>query len=203
MPQFTWDAATIGAWGVNLFTVVEGIGLYLQIRQIWRARSGASVSVGMMLFLTTLCLSAIVYGLTAQRGPLIFNGLVLGLGFGAVAVGLWRFKGYRPWERWFGIGLLISIGLMLLTGHHDRWYFLYSTGSAVALCLQPWEIWRKQDAGIVDIRMLLLFEVSNTFWVVYGYAVRDWVLMTLCPVYVAVLGLTIILWLIYRPRRRR
>lgn len=200
MLQFHWNAETVGVWGCNLFTVVEGFGLFFQIRQIWKKRSGESVSVGMMLFLTTLCVSSIVYGLTYHRRPIVFNGTVLGIGFSAVAVGLWRFKGYRPWERWFGLGLVASLAAMFITGHFDRWYFLYSAGSAAALALQPLEIWRKRSSGVVDIRLLLLFFTSNTFWVIYAFAVRDWVLMSLCPIYVLTLGLAIALWWKFRQR---
>lgn len=200
MFQFHWDAETVGAWGCNLFTIVEGIGIFFQIREIWRKRSGASVSVGMMLFLTALCVSGVNYGLTYHRIPIVFNGLVLGFGFATICLSLWKFKGYVRWERIFGAGLVASLVTMFLTGHADRWYFIYSAGSAVALALQPWEIWRSRSAGVVDIRLLTLFLVSNTFWVIYAYAVRDWVLMSLCPVYVATLGLSILLWWIYRPK---
>ncbi len=158
------------------------------------------MSVGMMLFLTSLCTAAVIYGWTSKQPPLVFNGLVLGLGFGIIAIGLWKFGGYRAWEYWFGALLLASLAGMVLTGGHDRWYFVYSCGSAAALTLQPWEIWRKRDAGVVDIRLLLLFEASNMFWVVYAYAIRNWVLMVLCPVYVVILLVAIILWLIYRRR---
>ncbi len=195
-----WNAETIGIWGCNLFTIVEGFGLASQIRTVWQKRSGESVSVGMMLFLSTLCASAIIYGRTFHRPPIVFNGIVLGIGFLVLLFGLWKFKGYERWERWFGLSLLASVALMLFTGHYDRWYFLYSAGSAVALTLQPWEIWRKRSAGVVDIRLLALFFFSNTFWVIYGYAVHDWVLKILCPTYVAIIGVTIVLWWIYRPR---
>lgn len=194
------SAETIGVWGINFFTVLEGLGLISQIAVIWRQRSGASFSVGTTLFLITLCGSSVIYGLSHHRPPVVYNGLTVGLGLTIISILLWRFKGYLRWERWFGFGLLLALAGMLITGHHDRWYCAFSMLSAGSLLLQPWEIHKNRSSGVVDIRMLMVFEISNIFWVLYGYTIRDWVLMLMSPIYTAVLGLTIVLWWIYRPR---
>ncbi len=194
------NAKTVGEWGCNSFTVVEGLGLFSQIRKIWQKRSGASVSVGMSLFLMALSISAITYGWPNQMWPLVINGAVLGLGFGVIALSLRKFKGYNRREEEFFFALLLSLLSMLLSHHLDRWYFVFSVGSVVALLLQPIEIWKRKSSGVVDVRLLWLFLASNTFWVIYAYAIQNWVLMALCPFYVAVLILTIVMWRIYRPR---
>jgi hypothetical protein len=196
-----WDAETIGIWGCNFFTVVEGLGIVSQIRAIWKRRSGESVSVGAMLFLCAVSLASITYGMTYGRLPLVVNGITLGIGFGVITIGLWKFKRIRRLEKWFGISLAVTLLLMLVSNHYDVWYFLYSICAAAMLVLQPWEIWRNRNAGVVDIRLLAVFFTSSIFWVVYGFAVSDWVLMILCPTNVAILGLAITLWWIYRPSK--
>lgn len=195
-----WNAEMIGVWGIYAFTAVEAVVLRNQILKIWRERSGASIPVGNTMFVVALCCSAVIYGLTHNRPPIAINGFVVGLGFGIIAVGLWCFKGFQRWEWWFGGLLVLSLFGMLLTGHHDRWYCGYSILSAATLILQPWEIWHNKSTGVVNIGLLLAFEASNIFWLIYGYTVRDWVLMLTSPIFTVIISFTILLWWIYRPQ---
>lgn len=200
MDALQLNAVTIGAWGINFFTIAEGLGLWAQVRTIWRKRSGASVSVGSNLFLTGLCLASIIYGQSAQRPPITINGLVLAIGLAITCVGLWRFKGYQRWEKYFAAFLATLLCLMLVTGHHAQWYFVFQLGGIISLVLQPWEIWHNKSAGAVDVRTNLIFLSGTLFWVIYGYAVKDWVLMTVCPGYLLIQISIVVLWWIYRPR---
>ena len=196
-----WNAASVGFVGTLVFTVVEAWGLLQQNKAIWRSRSGRSVSVTWFSYFAALSFAYGVYALTIGSIALVFNGFVLALFHAPIIVGLWKFKGFSRVEKFLGACFLAAMAVTILTPAKDWFVLLFSFGSIVSYLAQPLEIWRRKSSGVVEIRLLAVYFVSTSFWVLYAFAVGNWVLRITCPAYLVILGATIALWFRYRPAR--
>lgn len=201
LTQFGWNAVTISFLGTALFTLVESWGLWHQNKAIWKQKSGQSVSITWFSFFTATVVVVFVYGITINSIALIFNGLLLTLFHLPVLVGLWKFKGFNKAEKLLGVGLLVALAVMLATPIKDWFFLIFSFGLIASSVMQPIEIWRNKDAGVLEIKLLVSYLVSMSFWLVYSYAIRDWVLQIVAPLYLAVIVLTVAFWFRYRQPR--
>lgn len=200
LQQFGWNAVTVGFVGAVFFVLVELWGLWLQNRAVWRAKSAQSISVACFVYLAALFMSGFIYGVETKSIALM-TSLPLSLIHIPILLGVWKFKGFSGTEKFITAGLAVVLVVMAIAPAKDWFFLLFSLGSAAALVGQPYEIWKNRDAGVVEITLLLVYLVSTVFWVIYGYAIHDWVLRITTPIYLAILVLTAVLWFRYRPRR--
>ncbi len=195
-----YNAATIGFIGTAMFTILEIWGLWQQNKTIWKnpEKRGASVSIPWFsCFATGMTVSAI-YGVSINSVALIFTGVSLGLMHIPILIGLWKFKGYSRFEKILCLLFLGVITAMAYTSAKNWFMLIVSFGGAVFSLAQPYEIWKKKDAGVVEIKLLIVYLLGTFFWIIYSFAVGDWVLEILNPSYFAILALTTILWFKYR-----
>jgi uncharacterized protein with PQ loop repeat len=197
LQEIGWNAVTL-SFIATFVTLVIGLwGLWKQNRTIWRMRSGESVSVIMYSYTTAFFIAAAVYGL--QTGSLaltanLFRLLLLV----PIMVGLLKFKKFRPWEKVLSV-LFIGITVAMLLLPHKDWLFLaLCVCSWVSIVTQAVEILHKGEIGAVDVRMLWTMLVTASAWLVYGFAVHDWVLMATNPIYAAIVAITVAIWYVVR-----
>jgi uncharacterized protein with PQ loop repeat len=197
LENFGWNILTIGFLGTIFFTFLEGWGLWQQKKAIWDNRSGKSVSVAMFSYSAVLFAAVFVYGLSENKIALWFNGLLCFVQI-PILIGLWKFKGFKKKERYLGIFLLSCLTTMIILPYKDWFFLLLSFGFLAAKITQPIEICREKSAGVVEIRLYIIYFVSSFFWMWYALATGDWVLKILCPIFFVILITTIILWAKYR-----
>lgn len=193
-----WNAVTIGFIGTVFFTLITLWGTLKQNSAIWQKKSGVAVSVPLFIYLTAMFTNAFIYGLRLGSLALIINGL-LAIAHLPILIGLWRFKGMTSGQMVFGLLLIMALGFMIFSPYKDIVYLTFSCGAVILLITQPWEIWQKKTAGVVEIRLLVIYLLSNTFWTIYGYAINNWVMKITCPTYVVLILITITLWFKYQP----
>lgn len=197
LEQLGWNAVTIGAVGAILFTILEAWGLWQQKKTIWNNQSGKSISVVWFLYFANQFVVIFIYGLSMKSITLTFNGL-LSLIYIPIIIGLWKFKGFKRSEKILGLFLLLTSMIMVIVPFKDWVFLVMSFGSLLASAMQPYEIWKNKNSGVVEIRLLTVFLISTLFWIIYGYAINDWVLKIVCPMYFTIVSITMFFWFIYK-----
>ena len=69
-----YNALTISFIGTVIFIVLEGWGLRIKNRSIWRNKSGESISVILFIYLGCLFITVSIYGCCIKSIAAIFNG---------------------------------------------------------------------------------------------------------------------------------
>jgi len=195
-----FNALIVGSVGTIFFTFLEAWGLWRQNKLIWKEKSGESVSVGWFSYLGFLFLTLIVYGYSVKSISIVINGLVLGPLHFPILLGLWKFKGFSHREKLvFTISAMMLLAMILLPWKNIV-FVVINFGTIISLSLQPWEIWKNKNAGMVEIRLISVYFVSTVFWVIYAYFLGEWALKIITPIALFLFGLTIFFWLKYRKK---
>lgn len=197
-----WNVLTFGFIGTLVFALVEAWGLWKQNKEIWRQKSGQSLSVTWVMYGAFLLMAGALYGTSIGSIALMAAGTLIGLMHLPVLVGLYKFKGYTRWNHALLISLFVALWFMRESPHQDWFFLAFSFGSIASSVMQPYEIWRNKDAGVVAIQFVLAFLASTVFWVIYAFAIGDWVLMIISPAYLVILTATLCLWAKYRNSTR-
>ena len=198
LENFGWNVVTIGFCGTIFFTLLAAWGLWQQAKKIWLNKSGQSVSVFWFSYNIFLFSANVVYGYSIKSLALIFNGALLSLMYLPVVIGLAKFKGFRPFQKWLFVLYLGLIILMVIVPIKSQMYLLFSIVNIIALITQPWEIMKNKNSGMVEVRLIVVYLASTMFWVAYAFAIKDWALQIICPTYLIIWIATLILWKKYK-----
>lgn len=195
-----WNVPTFTFLATLFFAVLGAWGLAQQAREIWRQRSGASVSVVWMSVFFFMFVSFFIYGLERRSLALIIQGCCRVPLYVPLLLGLWRFKGFTRRECAVFLCLLVVLVFLVCVPPVSLKYFFFSYLGLAVTVLQPWEIWRAKKAGVVSLKLLTVYVGSTVFWTLYGLAFRDSTIFITALSYVVVYLVTIWLWLRYRER---
>jgi len=203
LTRFGWNALTMGFLGTIFLTGVCAWGLWQQKKAIWRDPSCQSISIIWFCYVATIYLTGLIYGWSINSLALMFNGLVLGLFHIPILWGLWKFKGFSRLEKTFALCLSIVIITMIVTPWKD-WFFLISIfGNIFFTLTQPYQIWKNKNAGVVEIKLLSVYLLNSAFWLIYSYAINDWVLKIVNPIGLITIILTIVVWYRYHKETKK
>lgn len=197
LQQLGLNAVTVGALGVIFFAFVQAWGLWQQKKTIWKNQSGQSISVTWLSYFTCLDVVVFIYGWSINSIAMMVNGGLIFL-YVLIMIGLWKFKGFSKLEKFLGICLLIVIVVTIFIPAKDWMFLIVSFGSILSLIMQPYEIWKNKNSGVVEIKLIIVYLISTTFWIIYGYTINDWVLKIICPSYFVIFSITVCFWFIYR-----
>ena len=173
---FGWNALTFSFFATVVFAILGAWGQKDQMKCIWSEKSGIQKS----------SLALIIGG--ALRVPFLFG----------ILLGLWRFKGFTLRERGVVVALALGLLYMPFSSYRGVIFLIFTYLGVAATLLQAWEIWEKKSRGVVSIKMLVVYNTSVMFWVIYGLALDDKKVFVMGLSYVIAYTLTIILWLVYR-----
>jgi uncharacterized protein with PQ loop repeat len=198
IPYFAWNAETIGFWGTIALTIVRLWGLWRQNKAIWVNRSGKSISVPLFSYSLFAFAIVTIYGLSIKNFAFVFNGVLHTIIYAPILIGLWKFKGFTKLEKILIISFLGTTLLAAILPHKDVFFFGSSVGNVVVSFLLPMEIYRNKNRGVVSIQFLWVSLINSSFWTLYGFAIKDWVLEITCPIFLAIAIVTILLWFKYK-----
>jgi len=196
--QFGLNVVTIGFVGTVIFALVEAWGLWEQNKTIWASRAGESVSVTWLTYFFAASCAYVVYGISTREIAPAFSGFVAGVLHIPILVGLWKYKGFKRWEKVLFSLFMFSLASMMLMPFKDWFFLVFAFGTIISLVMQPIEIIQNRNSGQVEIRLLLAYLGSTFFWTVYAYAAHDWVLEIVAPGQFVTLAVTAIIWFVYR-----
>lgn len=165
-----WNTFTVTAQLLAVFTITETYGIVVQGREIWRERSGASVSVTTNLFFFSFFFVAAIFGWYEKSAAMVFNAVVTGVAQIPIVIGLLRFKGFTRQE-WLSAALFgAMMGWEVYTPHKSFWYLVFSFGLWYSLYMQLKELWDSGKTGVLNGQLLLVFLVSSGTWTAFAFA---------------------------------
>ncbi len=195
-----WNAVVVGSFGAIIFTFIEGWGLWKQNQAIWRGKSGESVSVSWFSYFLFALAAFFFYGIHIHGIAAMFNGVALTLVHIPILLGLWKYKGFAKWEKVQFFCLALMVPAMAFLPWKNEVFTIVSVGIIYSLATQPLELWKTKKTGAVEIKLLVVYTLSTAFWVIYAFAINEWVLEILTSVNLFLLGLATLLWFKYRAR---
>jgi uncharacterized protein with PQ loop repeat len=193
-----WNLKTVGFGGTIFFTLLSCWGLYQQSRKIWHHESGQSVSALWFSYNIFLFAVNIVFGHSQRSFALMINGCLCSLMHLPLLIGLEKFKGFSRLEKLLMVLYGFLFLFMIAMPFKTALYLVFSFGNAFAQCMQPWEIWRKKNSGMVEAKLLMVYWSSSVFWIIYAIATKNLALEIICPVYLVILTVTLALWKKYQ-----
>lgn len=193
-----WNAVTIGFLGTVVFTILQSWGVIKQAIKIWKEKSGLSISVILFYYNLFGFSVALVYGLSSKSLALILIGSAMFVTHVPIIIGLFKFKEIKLSEEIIFIVLFMLAFINIFLPYKDIFFFGFNFGTILVLLLQPYEIWKNKNAGVIEIRLILVFLLSTIFWFIYGVAINDWVLKIATPCFFMLHSSIIILWYIYK-----
>jgi len=192
-----YNSLTVGTIGAFTFLIFETWGMYKQAKKIWDDRSAGVLSVHWFGYVAGFMLACVPYGIAIKSATITTAAVVVFIFHLPILWGIYIFRGYKKHEV-IGLWLYaLMLPAMVLLPWIDIVYLACSMGTIWAFASQPWEMWRAKDRGEVEIQMIVIFLVSFTFWTIYAFAVQAIALMILNPFLLAILVVTIILWMYY------
>ena len=181
-----YNALTISFIATAVFTVLEGWGFWMQNLSIWRSKSGASISVSLFIYFCCLFITVIAYGFYIKSIAAIFNGM---LGFLHVPIlfGLWKYKGFTKLETGALCIFPLMVPAMISLPWKDLMMISLLFGTIVPLLMQLYEMWRAKSAGVLNARFIGILIISTAFWVIYAFAIENWVMEVIYPLTLVIL----------------
>ena len=195
---FGWNALTFSFFATVVFAILGAWGQKDQMKCIWSEKSGKSVAVNSFSVIFALFVSFVIYGIQKSSLALIIGGALRVPFLFGILLGLWRFKGFTLRERGVVVALALGLLYMPFSSYRGVIFLIFTYLGVAATLLQAWEIWEKKSRGVVSIKMLVVYNTSVMFWVIYGLALDDKKVFVMGLSYVIAYTLTIILWLVYR-----
>lgn len=176
--EWGWNLLTVAAIATFVIILLQATALILQSRRIWKKENGDSVSVTWISLFGFTFFTFAIYGIHKQGLVMLVNGL-LGLLHFPILIGLWKYKRIALSEHVVTVVCVFMIPAMVLLPQKAALLFVFMSVSNCSLLAQAIEIYRKEDVGAVDIRLIMTYLVGAGFWIVYSSAISDYVLMTL------------------------
>ena len=197
-----WNALTVGTIGALILLIVESWGMVKQIQKMWADQSAGVLSVHWFGYIAGFMLACVPYGVTIKSGTIVLAASTLFVLHVPVLWGIYTFRGYTRNEALGLIAYALMLPVMIWLPWINTLYLAFSIGTVWAVATQPWEMWRKQSRGEVEIRLVLALLISVTFWSIYAFAVNALALMIMNPLLGVLLVITLVLWLRY-PKEAR
>ena len=208
--NFGLNTTTITAAAIICISVFQAWGMGNQVREIWKHRSGDGLAVPWLSYSTWFFVAALVYALHTRSGAMLINASVMMTGHLIILIGTWRFKDWTRNEKWqTTIYAMVPVTVAISPSWQvtslgmpgkDAAFLACSFFNIYAVATQPWEMWRKKTAGIVDPRLVGVHLLAVAFWSVYAFHIEALALQILNPALFVLFSLTIVLWFLYHTR---
>jgi len=198
--NFGLNVLTISAIATIMFSFVKGYGIVKQGNEIWKKKSGESVSP--IFFFYNLFFFSIffIYGIEEKSLAIICNGSLF-LFYIPILIGLKKYKGFSSREI-FGAMIMSLVIPAVFFFDKRQVVFTFSLIAVVAVIAQTKEIWKTKNFGAFSLKYLQTFFITSIFWSVYYTVTKNWLLLTLNIAETTALGIALILEKKWRKPKR-
>lgn len=196
--KFGWNLFTFFSLGNIFFAFVSAWGLWQQSQKIRQNKSADSVSLFWFSYNIFLFSSGVIYGWAIKSVVMMSTSSFLALMHIPLLISLAKYKGFNEIQRSFFFLYFALLILMATVAQKELLYLVFSFVNIAAMATQPWEIFKKKNAGTVEIRLQIIYFFSSCFWLAYAIMMKAWVLEIIIPIYLCLLALTVVLWKKYQ-----
>lgn len=199
-----WDWSSCGLTFSLVITIWAAYEMLRQAVHLWSQpeMKGESLSynANAYFFITNIVVG--LYGWHFHKLALFINGGFMSLMYLPVMVGLFKLKPLKRLET-LVLSPTLLIALIISVTHRSllkEMFFILSLGGLLFQLAIPWEIFRNKERGVVRVQVFVPFIFSTMVWWGYAIVTHDPVLIWTSPMYLAVLTVTIAVWLRYPNR---
>lgn len=148
--------------------------------------------MSLFIYFGCLFITVIAYGYYIKSIAAIFNGM-LGFMHLPILFGLWKYKGFTKLETGALCVFPLMIPAMIFLPWKDLLMISLLFGTIIPLAMQLYEMWRAKSAGVINARFIGILIISTAFWVIYAFAIENWVMEVIYPLTLVILILIFVL----------
>lgn len=204
---------TISIIATVFFAILQAWGLRKQNKLIQDKESGKSIAAIWFICSALNFVAMFIYGLFvyghSQIIPdtlpiygvgLMFNGGLLFLFHIPILRGLAKFKGFSIIEKRIFLVGVVGIIVMILLPIKAVMFLVFAFASIAGLVMQPLEILKEKSAGVVDIKLILIYTIATAWWLIFSFWLGKGELVPkiIFTTALTILFITTVLWFRYR-----
>ncbi len=193
-------------WGYNyitffslaavLFVILEGWGFLRQNKKIWKNESAESVSINMFIYLMYLLLAFLIYGFFSKELTVILYGLLF-IFVIPILAGLKKYHWFTLSNKVVFAVCMLVILIMILFPVKEIIFILFLLGSNFFLILQPWEMLKKKNNGVLDVGLIIIYLAGTLVWIFYSFFIEDKIIFITSLFTLAIFCIIVFLWFYY------
>jgi len=198
--NFGLNWLTASAIATIIFSFVKGYGIAKQKKEIWKNKTGESVSP--IFFFYNLFFFSIffLYGVEEKSIAITCNGSLF-LFYIPILIGLKKYKGFSLREIFGAIIMSLVIPAVFFFDKRQV-VFAFSLVAVMAIAAQFREIWKTKSFGAFRLEYMQTFFVTSIFWDVYYAMTKNWQLLALNIAETIAFGIALILEKKWRKPKR-
>lgn len=196
--QFGWNVLTLSFLATIFFSLWGLVGLWDQVRKIFKKRSGEAVSGMWFICAAALFGAELVYGFSINSAALIILALCRFPLHIPILIGLAIYKGFTRFEWFVLIAMSVVLVVMLFVPFKGSIFLVISMGVLIPTAAQPYEVWRLKSVGTLSIHLIVVYLTSSVFWAIYSFTAGDVFLVAFFLLSIIIFSCTVGLWFKYR-----
>lgn len=179
-----------------IFSFVKGYGITRQGMDIWKEKSGESISPIFFFYNLFFFFIFFIYGIEGNDAEeksiaITCNGSLF-LFYIPILIGLKKYRGFSLKEIFAAIIMSLVIPAVFFFDKRQV-VFAFSILAVVAVTAQFKEIWKTKKFGAFSLEYMQTFFVTSIFWDVYYAVTKNWLLLTLNIAETIAFGIALIL----------
>ncbi len=193
------DIKLIGSIGIIALGFWGAWQQFAQANVIRQKQSCESISTEGMLIQLFMGYTSMIYGATIVSIPMVIHGTLRSIALYSIINNI---KNYRPFTKkqiYFRRILRAALPLLIIAWPLRGYLYLtYSLFGVLGSIKQFHELLVAKTTGALDVRLQLVYLVSATFWLIYGYfGIHDRFVTIMSCCFIVILVATIALWFGY------
>ena len=195
--SFGLNAKTISALMIVVLSTYQMWGVSQQFATIRRKESAESISLPFFIFTFFYMTATIMYGIYTDKLSVIYNGLNAFF-FLAVLLIAWRYKKITGSDIWSLILFSLIIPIMIMVNDKKVAYMSCASLTFLLAFFQLKLLIKKGKRGSLEPKLINVYVVTNSAWLVYGIITKDWVFELSSSIGLALLIIIAILLRVYK-----
>lgn len=183
--EFFKNAVEVKNFGLNLTTLSAGITLALSSYQMWgvttqistirKEKSADMISMPLFIFVLFYLATTIMYGVYVNKLSIIYNGTNVFFYLATLFV-IWKFKPVSRGDMFFLLLFSLMIPLMIIVPDKKIAYMSCASIMLMAMSSQLILLIKHKRKGSLEPKLIRVYLISNSSWLIYGIITKDWVL---------------------------
>ncbi|MFZ4648283.1 MAG: hypothetical protein ACOYMB_01455 [Patescibacteria group bacterium] len=183
--QFFNNSVEAKNFGLNTITISALITLILSTYQMWgvtkqiatirRERSTESISIPLIIFAFFYLIATVMYGIYTSKLSIIYNGSNF-LFFLVVLINIWRIKKFAISDFLYLLLFSLLILEMIINPNKKLAYMMCASIMLIGMISQLILLIKNEKSGALEPKLINVYIVTNSSWLIYGIITNDWVL---------------------------
>ncbi|MCX6795234.1 MAG: hypothetical protein NT165_00675 [Candidatus Falkowbacteria bacterium] len=197
--NFDFNLITVSALLTIILSTYQMWGVTKQIATIERKKSVESISIPLIIFAFFYLIATALYGVYTMKLSVIYNGTNF-LFFSVVLIKVWRYKKINSSDAMFLLLFSLMIPIMVISTNKKLAYMSCASVMLLGMLSQLILLIRNKKSGALEPKLINVYIVTNSSWLIYGIITKDWVFQLSNAISVTIITLIAILLKRYKDR---